>query len=143
MGIGGGVLALESGQTESFQKRISKIQITQQKWQSTFEQLDHLLKTRREAGHPRNLIYMQTWFGPSEYARLPYERLIELNPDQITYTVIDGIDAGQAYEPQPGDLLANIDKRKLSVLGNESQRYAEIYRFRPGKKYGAIYERRP
>jgi hypothetical protein len=60
IGIGGGVLALESGQSESFQKRISKIQTTQQKWQSTFEQLDHLLKTRREAGQPRNLIYMQT-----------------------------------------------------------------------------------
>jgi hypothetical protein len=56
---------------------------------------------------------------------------------------MDGIDAGQAYEPQPGDLLANIDKRKLSVLGNESHRYAEIYRFRPGMNYGAIYERKP
>jgi hypothetical protein len=57
--------------------------------------------------------------------------------------VIDGMDAGQAYEPQPGDLLTNIDKRKLSVLGNESHRYAEIYRFRPGMNYGAIYERKP
>ena len=101
------------------------------------------MKQRRQAGQSRNLIYMQTWFGRSEYARLPYERLIELNPDQITYTVIDGIGAGQAYEPQPGDLLANIDKRRLSVLGKESQRYAEIYRFRPGMNYGAIYERKP
>ncbi|EAU75532.1 hypothetical protein [Synechococcus sp. RS9916] len=143
IGIGGGVLALEGGQPKNFRKRISKIQTNQQKWQSTFEQLDHLLKKRRETGQPRNLIFMQTWFGRSEYERLPYERLIELNPDQVTYTVIDGIGAGQAYEPKPGDLLANIDKRRLSVLGNESQRYAEIYRFRPGMNYGAIYERKP
>ena len=143
LGIGAGVLALESGQPENFRKRISKIQTNQHKWQSTFEQLDDLLKQRREAGQPRNLIFMQTWFDQSEYSRLPYERLIELNPDQITYTVIDGMDAGQAYDPKPGDLLANIDKRKLTVLGNESQRYAEIYRFRPGMNYGAIYERKP
>ena len=76
-------------------------------------------------------------------AAFPNERLIELNPDQITYTVIDGMDAGQAYDPKPGDLLANIDKRKQTVLGNESQRYTEIYRFRPGMNYGAIYERKP
>lgn len=143
LGISAGVLALESGQSDTFQKRISKIHDTQQKWQSTFEQLDHLLKKRREAGQSRNLIFMQTWFGRSEYGRLPYERLIELNPDQVTYTVIDGIGAGQAYEPKPGDVLANIDKRRLSVLGNESQRYAEIYRFRSGMNYGAIYERKP
>ena len=143
LGIGAGVLALESSQPENFRKRISKIQTNQQKWQSTFEQLDHLLKQRREAGQPRNLIFMQTWFDRSEYDRLPYERLIELNPDQVTYTVIDGIGAGQTYNPSPGDLLANIDKRKLSELGNESQRYAAIYRFRPGMNYGAIYERKP
>ena len=143
IGIGAGVLALESGQEQTFQKRISKIQTNQQKWRSTFEQLDHLLKKRREAGQSRNMIFMQTWFSRSEYARLPYERLIELNPDQVTYTVIDGMDAGQAYDPKPGDLLANIDKRKLSVLGNERQHYAEIFRFRPGMNYGAIYERKP
>ena len=85
---------------------------------------------------------MQTWFGRSEYARLPYQRLIELNQDRGTYIVIDGIDAGQTYSPKPGDLLANIDKRKLSVLGEESQKYTEIYRFRRGMNYGAIYERK-
>ena len=142
MGVSGGILALESGQAQTFQKRISKIQTNQQKWQSTFEKLDQLLRERRESGQPRNLIFMQTWFGRSEYARLPYQRLIELNQDRGTYIVIDGIDAGQNYSPKPGDLLANIDKRKLSVLGEESQKYREIYRFRPGMNYGAIYERK-
>ena len=71
LGIGAGVLALESGQPENFGKRISKIQTNQHKWQSTFEQLDQLLKQRREAGQPRNLIFMQTWFDQSEYSRLP------------------------------------------------------------------------
>ena len=142
IGVSGGILALESRQAQTFQKRISKIQTNQQKWQSTFEQLDQLLRERREASQPRNLIFMQTWFGRSEYARLPYQRLIELNQDRGTYIVIDGIDAGQTYSPKPGDLLANIDKRKLSVLGEESQKYREIYRFRPGMNYGAIYERK-
>ena len=143
MGVSGGILALESGQAQTFQKRISKIQTNQQKWQSTFEKLDQLLRERRESGQPRNLIFMPTWFGRSEYARLPYQRLIELNHDRGTYTVIDGIGAGQAYSPKPGDLLANIDKRELAVLGEESQRYREIHRFRPGMNYGAIYERKP
>ena len=141
--LSAGVLALESGQAQTFSKRIGKIQVNQQKWRTTFEELEALLNERRRAGEPRNLIFMQTWFGRAEYERLPYERLIELDPVTRTYSVVDGIGRGRRYRPQPGDLLANIDKRKLTVLGDESSRYAEVYRFRPGMNYGAIYERQP
>ena len=143
MGVGLGVLALENNQPHTFAKRVSKIQMTQKKWQSSFEQLEALLKARRRTGEARNLIYMQTWFGRPEYARLPYERLIELNPDNGSYIVVDGIGSGEPYAPKSGDLLANIDKRKLSVLGQDSANYTEIYRFREGMNYGAIYERHP
>ena len=85
---------------------------------------------------------MQTWFGRPVFARLPYERLIELNPDNGSYIVVDGIGSGEAYAPKSGDLLANIDKRKLSVLCQDSANYSEIYRFREGMSYCAIYERR-
>ena len=117
--------------------------MNQQKWRTTFEKLEALLNERRRTGEPRNLIFMQTWFGRAEYERLPYDRLIELDPVTRTYSVVDGIGRGRRYRPQPGDLLANIDKRKLTVLGEESSRYAEVYRFRPGMNYGAIYERQP
>jgi hypothetical protein len=143
IGVGLGVLAVENNQPHTFTKRVSKIQMTQKKWQSSFEQLEALLKARRRTGEARNLIYMQTWFGRPEYARLPYERLIELNPDNGSYIVVDGIGSGEPYAPKSGDLLANIDKRKLSVLGQDSANYKEIYRFREGMNYGAIYERRP
>lgn len=128
----------------TFAKRVNKIWTTQDKWEKSMKKLNILSKGKRTSGKDSNIIFMRTWIEKPEYARtLQYDRLIEYNPDTRLYTIVDGKNVGSNYQPQAGDLLANIDKRKISKLGSDQQHFKEIYAYSKRMNYGRVYEYQP
>jgi hypothetical protein len=144
LGIAGGLLWLDSTMPMTFAKRVNKIWTTQDKWEKSMKKLNILSKGKRTSGKDSNIIFMRTWIEKPEYARtLQYDRLIEYNPDTRLYTIVDGKNVGSNYQPQAGDLLANIDKRKISKLGSDQQHFKEIYAYSKRMNYGRVYEYQP
>ena len=45
----------------------------------------------------------------------------------------------EKYTPKTGDFLINIDRGNTDFLGDELEKYKEIYRFSPKKSNGWIY----
>ena len=70
------------------------------------------------------------------------DRLIEYHRQRGTYTVVEGINRGEPYTPQPGDFLLTIDKRERKDLGQDGQAFAEIYRHSTAKRAGRIFRYR-
>ena len=99
--------------------------------QQNLENLDMTLRSLKESGSEVNLIINEE--SRLERSRflgmLRYDRLIEYNPKEKTYRIKDGINKGGKYNPQAGDIVANIDKHK-SLLNPilQNRNYKIIYK---------------
>ena len=106
----------------------------QNSWQQTFSKVDQLTKEAKQRGEDVNLIFTKSWFRRKRHLdRFKYDRLIFFNPETRSYTTVDGINRGESYTPRTGDFLINIDRVNTDFLGEELNKYKEIYRFSPKK----------
>ncbi|EAU75519.1 hypothetical protein [Synechococcus sp. RS9916] len=143
VGLSLSIVAVEHRFAHHFQERFSSIRNTQHSWRATFDAAQTLALEMKRRGEPVNLILSKSWFKHSDYLRsLPYDRLIYLDPDTHQAEIIDGIDRGDAYQAQPGDLLLDLDSgKKLKKYGIDLSAYRLIYDFDPAVSNGHIYRR--
>ena len=137
-----GLIALEELQNKSFLHRVSDIKIKQDSWLQTINEIEKVIRDKRENGEPVNLIYTKSWFRKKRYLdHFNVDRLIFLDPEDSTYSTVAGIRTGQNYTPNAGDFLISIDRGNLDFLGSELDRYEKIYQYsRRGN--GQIYRYR-
>ena len=139
-----GFISLEHRLENNFAKNVNKIKAKQNSWQQTFEKVDLVTKKAKRRGDEVNLIFTKSWFRRKRHLdRFTYDRLIFFDPEDRSYTTIDGINSGEVYIPKPGDFLINIDRGNTDFLEGELNQYSEIYRSRPGKSSGWIYRFKP
>ena len=136
------LVGLEHRASETFSKRVRTIKTTQRRWRETFEAMAALSRDSREKGEPVNVIFMRSYFNQHTLKPLAVDRLIEYHRQRRTYTVVEGLNRGEAYTPQPGDFLLTIDKRERKDLGQDGQAFAEIYRHSTAKRAGRIFRHR-
>ena len=135
-----GLISFENKLENSFIKNVGKIKSKQNSWQQTFSKVDQLTKEAKQRGEDVNLIFTKSWFRRKRHLdRFKYDRLIFFNPETRSYSTVDGINRGESYTPRTGDFLINIDKGNTDFLGEELNKYKEIYRFSPKKNKGWIY----
>ena len=138
------IVGLEHQERRNFWKRIQRIQIGQDSWVKTLDQMKEISRTARENGEEINIIYSKSLFRNRDHLKqqLAYNRLIYFNLEKNEYTVIDGTDKGLKYIPQKGDFLLNIDtgKRLFDDGLNDSQ-YQKIYDYDSKRSTGKIYRR--
>ena len=138
------IVGLEHQERRNFWKRIQRIQIGQDSWVKTLDQMKEISRTARENGEEINIIYSKSLFRNRDHLKqqLAYNRLIYFNLEKNEYTVIDGTDKGLKYIPQKGDFLLNIDtgKRLFDDGLNDSQ-YQKIYDYDSKISTGKIYRR--
>ena len=107
--------------------------------QQNLESLDITMRSLKESGSEVNLIINEE--SRLERVRflgkLKYDRLIEYNQKENTYLIKDGINKGRKYDPQAGDIVANIDKHK-SLLNPilQNREYKIIYKDRVSPEKG-------
>ena len=139
----GVAIALEQQADQSFLQRVSTIKTKQASWLKTMQRIDDFTVETRRSGEDVNLIFTRSWFRKKRHLdRFHYDRLIYLDPTSHTYTVVDGIDKGAAYQPKTGDLLINIDKGGLGFLGPTLESYETIFRYSDEVRNGRIYRYR-
>ena len=99
--------------------------------QQNLENLDTTLRDLKESGSEVNLIINDE--SRLERVRflgkMKYDRLIEYNAKEKTFMIKDGINKGRKYNPQAGDIVANVDKNK-SLLSPilQDRSYKIIYK---------------
>ena len=99
--------------------------------QQNLENLDTTLRDLKESGSEVNLIINDE--SRLERVRflgkMKYDRLIEYNAKEKTFIIKDGINKGRKYNPQAGDIVANVDKNK-SLLSPilQDRSYKIIYK---------------
>ena len=107
--------------------------------QQNLESLDTIIKSLKESGSAVNLIINDE--SRLERVRflgkLKYDRLIEYNEKEKTFIVKDGINKGRDYNPQSGDIVANVDMHK-SLLNPilQNRDYKIIYKDRVSPEKG-------
>lgn len=140
-GLGAGLITLDHINPENFYNKTRDIQITQNAWQATLQQTIQVARETKEKNQAVNLIFSKSWFKHSDYLRsLPFDRLIYNDPDTHDYRIIEGINKGQLYTPQKGDLFLNIDSgNKLKKYNIDLSTYKVIYEYDPSISYGKIY----
>ena len=126
----------------SFASRVQQIKQTQASWLGAYTQVDVIARELKQQGEPVNIIYNgRSWLSPRRHlGRLRYDRLIEYNPKQNAFVVVDGINKGATYRPNHGDLVLNIDKKVSDlapILGRST--YQQLYRHHQGDKSGVIF----
>ena len=107
--------------------------------QQNLEILDITIRSLKESGSEVNLIInAESRLERARFlGKLKYDRLIEYNPKENTYLIKDGINKGRKYNPQAGDIVANIDKHK-SLLNPilQNREYKIIYKDRVSPEKG-------
>ena len=135
-----GLIGIEHKLKNNFIKTVSKIKSKQNSWQQTFNKVDQLTKEAKRRGEDVNLIFTKSWFRRKCHLdRFNYDRLVFFNPEDKSYTTVDGINRGESYTPKTGDFLINIDRVNTDFLGDELEQYSEIYKYSPKKSDGWIY----
>ena len=144
LGVAGSLtlIGLEHRASDTFSKRVRTIKTTQRRWRETFDAMATLSRDSRDKGEPVNVIFMRSYFNQHTLKPLAVDRLIEYHRQRGTYTVVEGINRGEPYTPQPGDFLLTIDKREREDLGQDGQAFAEIYRHSTAKRAGRIFRHR-
>ena len=142
--IASSLIGIEHLDRRNFWKRVQRIQIGQDRWVKTLDQMQEISQAARENGEEVNIIYSKSLFRNRDYLKqhLAYNRLVYFNLDNNNFTIVDGTDKGSEYSPQKGDFLLNIDtgKRLFSNEINGSQ-YQKIYDCNPNMSTGKIYRR--
>ena len=143
VGLSLSIVAVEHRFAHHFQERFTSIRNTQRSWRATFDQAHELAAETRRRGEPVNLIFSKSWFKHSDYLRtLPFDRLVYIDPDSGQSRIVEGIDRGQPYQAQAGDLFLDIDSgKKLKKFGIDLSQYQLIYEFDPKVSNGHIYRR--
>ncbi len=141
IGLSGLVLIVEHRFAQTFVSRWSDIHQTQRSWQATLDQADAVARKARRKGEPVNLIFSKSWFKHSDtIKRLPFDRLVYLDPDKQQYRILEGRQRGQLYQPGPGDFFLDIGSgKKLEKYGVDISSFEPIYRFDPAVSNGRIY----
>ena len=146
LGLSLSIVAVEHRFAHNFQARFRSIRNTQRSWRATLDAAQTLALETRRQGEPVNLIISKSWFRHSKYLRrLPYDRLIYLNPENHSIEIIDGIgsDKSTHYKPSPGDLFLDIDSgHKLKKFKINLSAYDLIYSFSEDVSNGHIYRKR-
>ena len=138
-----GWIGLEHQADHSFLSRVNTIKTKQASWLKTINKIDDITRDTKRRGQEVNLIFTKSWFRRNRHLdRFHYDRLIFLNPENDTYSIVDGINKGETYTPKQGDLLINIDKGGLGFLGQTMESFEPIYRYSKNVKNGRIYRYR-
>ena len=137
------VLGFEDRQAGTFRQRVGEISQKQRSWVSTFDKIDNTTRKAKNKGEVVNVIFSKSWFKHSDHLRtLRYDRLVYFDIDSGIYTVVDGINKGQTYTPQQGDLLIDIDTgHKFNEFGFEINldNYQLLYKQSPQHENGRIF----
>ncbi|MCT0250362.1 hypothetical protein KQ296_02920 [Synechococcus sp. CS-197] len=136
------ILGLEHRASDTFIKRVSRIKTTQWRWHKTYSAMKALSRATREQGDAVNVIFMRSYFNQHTLQGIKADRLIEYHRKRKTYTVVDGRDRGQIYQPSRGDYLLIIDKRQRSDLGQDGEAFEEIARHGESRRGGQIFRHR-
>ena len=90
-----GLIGIEHKLKNNFIKTVSKIKSKQNSWQQTFNKVDQLTKEAKRRGEDVNLIFTKSWFRRKCHLdRFNYDRLVFFNPEDKSYTTVDGINRG-------------------------------------------------
>ena len=139
----GGLLGLEQLQEDGFIERVSAVKAKQHSWLTTFKKIEEVTTQAKRRGEEVNLVFTKSWFRRKRHLdRFKVDRLIFLDPSTMTYTTVAGIGRGETYTPKPGDFLIDIDKGNLKFLGDELDRYEQVYRYSRHRGNGRIYRLR-
>ena len=138
-----GLIGIEHLERRDFAHRINKMQIAQDSWVKTLDQMDQISQQALVNGEEINIIYSKSWFrNRGHLERLKFNRLVYYDLDLQTYTVMDGTGKGSSYEPKIGDFLLNIDTgRRLKEYGFDMSSYQKIWDYSDKKSNGKIYRR--
>ena len=138
-----GLLGLEQVQADGFLERVRSIKAKQHSWLTTFNEIEAVTAQAKRQGEEVNLVFTKSWFRRKRHLdRFKVDRLIFLDPSTLTYTTVGGIGRGEVYTPKPGDFLIDIDKGNLKFLGDELNRYEQVYRYSSQRGNGRIYRYR-
>ena len=109
--------------------------------QLTYNTLYDLAKQGRKDGDPINIIISRKsrLSAKRHLYRLPYQKLIEYEPDTGLFVVKDGGDQKENYIPKEGDIIANLDKN-ISLIAPilEHLDTTTIYRHNASEQTGMI-----
>ena len=141
------ILGLEHAFSQpSFLTTITSLKQEQDSAQKTYDAIQPLTKTIKEAGDEVNIIYSRKsrLTRHHHFGRLKYDRLIEYNPKTKRFLITDGIDRGDNYKPTAGDLVVNID-RPAKVLDPilQDRSFELLYRYETDQNSGLIIRLHP
>ena len=84
-------------QKQSFAVAVHDVTHKQATWEKAYNATRRRLKAARSDGKEVNLIYTDSWFTRKRHLdKLPFNRLIFLDPATNIYTVLDGRGKGEA-----------------------------------------------
>ncbi len=138
-----GLLTFEATAGRNFVDVIQEYKTQQWAWRMTMKKAARALRHKHDLGETANLIYTESWFNERRHLdRLPFDRLIYLDPVDHYYLIKRGKGRGSLYQPQYGDLLINIDEDDLSFLGEELAHWHLLYTIDEALPYARIYQYR-
>ena len=138
------LLNVESQHKDSFRQRVKLISWRQRSWNTTLNETRAITKRARENGETINLIYSKGWFQHSDQIKaLSFNRLVYYDINAKAYKIKAGPGKGEAYTPQKGDYLIDIDTgSKLTESGIDLSQYDLLYQEDPNREYARIFRRR-
>ena len=112
-------------------------------WEKTFNTTKKKPKRAKSKSQEVNPTDTDSWFKRKRHLdKLPYHRLIFLDPNKQTYEVVDGNGKSKAYLPQKGNYLINIDKQNLHKIVHDIESCDQIYSANETTHFGKLYLRR-
>ena len=120
------------------------MQMNQDSWVQTLNQMKRVSREARKAGDEINMIYSKSLFRNRDHLKrqLAYNRLINFDLDKDEYLIIDGTDKGSVYQPQKGDFLLNNDTiKRLFNHGLNMSQHQKIHGYDLDVSNRKIYRR--
>ena len=137
------LIVSDFSQKENFFSTVHDVSQQQMIWKNTYNSTRRRLKNARSNGEEINLIFTDSWFTRKRHLdKLPFNRLVYLDPGKNTYIVQDGEGTGKAYTPQSGDFLINIDRENIDELVHDLDQYKKIYCAKKDSRAGTLYRRK-
>ena len=137
------LIGVDHLQKDNFSSAVHRVSRKQVIWESAYNTTRRRLKSARSNGEEINLIFTDSWFTRRRHLdRLPFNRLIFLDPIKSSYIILDGKGKGEEYMPQTGDYLINIDRGNLRELVHDLDAYEKVYSADKNIKYGNLYRRK-
>lgn len=135
------LIAYEHTHKPNFFNAVLDIKAQQTAWMKTFHKAESFAQRKNARGEAVNVLYTKSWFRHYRHLdRINYDRLVFLDPKNLTYTVMKGANQGEQYTPQSGDLLVNPDNRDIHLIRDELAKYRVLFDANPNLRNGKIYE---